>query len=200
RNGILVRNREAFERAREVSIVAFDKTGTLTEGAFGVREVFVADESTSPRGFTADEALGIMAALETRSEHPLAEAIVAEARNRGLEVAEVADFEVVAGQGVRGVVDGTSYTVGQPEWIAEQGLEFPPELRRGLEQGEARGESVIALMDRERALALVSLADRVRPGAKAAVDALARGGVESVMITGDAEAVARTVAEELGIE
>src|SRR5690606_2199228 len=218
RNGILVRNREAFERARDVKVVAFDKTGTLTEGEFGVSQVYVdrggGRSATEQPGFSAgvtaaaatagasdsQEALRVMAALETRSEHPLAAAIVAEAERRGVPPAAVDDFEVVAGQGVRGVVDGARYTVGRPEWIAEQGLEFSPALRQGLEHGEARGESVIALMGDRRVLALVSLADRVRQSAKDAVRALKAAGVEPVMITGDAEAVAKTVAAELGID
>jgi len=193
RNGILVRNRDAFERAREIGIVAFDKTGTLTEGAFGVREIYT-DEMTD------EEALRITAALETRSEHPLATAVVEEAQARGLTATASESFEVIAGKGVRGTLDGRTYTVGRPEWVGEQGLEFPPELERGLQEAEARGESVIALMDESRALALIALADRVRESAKETVRALKDAGVQPVMITGDAEAVARTVAGELGIE
>src|SRR5690625_4586799 len=184
-NGILVRNREAFERARNIGIVAFDKTGTLTEGKFGVSSAHV-------HGIDDVEALALTAALELRSEHPLAQAIVEEATTRGLELPAAQDFEVVAGKGVRGRVNGTSYTVGRPEWIAEQGLEFPEQLRRGLEEAEERGESAIVLMDEQRALAVVGLADRVRQSAKDTVKALKRAGVEPVMITGDAEAVART--------
>ncbi|HET8986379.1 MAG TPA: HAD-IC family P-type ATPase, partial [Trueperaceae bacterium] len=193
RNGILVRNREAFERARDIGVVAFDKTGTLTEGKFGVSQVYV-------EGISSEDALRIMAALETRSEHPLAEAVVEEAQALGVPRASASDFEVLAGKGVRGTVKSAPFTVGRPEWIEEQGLEFSPALRRALQEAEARGESVIALMDSGRALALVVLADRVRASAKATVTSLKRIGVESVMITGDAEAVARTVAEELGIE
>jgi len=192
-NGILVRNREAFERAREIRTVAFDKTGTLTEGKFGVSDI-------SADGIAADEALRIMAALETRSEHPLGEAIVEEAAERGLELPDARDFEVVAGKGVRGTVDGATYSVGRPEWIAELGLAFPDALRGKLAAAEERGESAIALLDDRSALAVVALADRVRQSAKDTIGALKRAGVEPVMITGDAEAVAKTVAAELGIE
>ncbi|HET8984701.1 MAG TPA: copper-translocating P-type ATPase [Trueperaceae bacterium] len=196
RNGILVRNREAFERARDIKVVAFDKTGTLTEGRFSVTGVHV-----DPAGSIAtDEALRVMAALETRSEHPLGAAIVEEADRRGVSAAEVADFEVVAGQGVRGIVDGQRFTVGRPELAQERGLVLPAVLAGARAQGEARGESVIALMDDEHVLALAALADRVRTSAKDTVRALKAAGVQSVMITGDAEAVARTVAAELGIE
>ena len=191
-NGILVRNREAFERARDIGIVAFDKTGTLTEGKFAVNTVAV-------HGMDEQEALAVMAALELRSEHPLAQAIVEEAQGRELTLPDSAEFSVVAGKGVQGRVDGTAYSVGRPEWIGEQDLELPPELRTTLEEAEARGESVIALMNGERTLAVVGLADRVRQSAKLTVQALKDVGVEPVMITGDAEAVAATVAGELGI-
>ncbi len=149
---------------------------------------------------TTDEALRVMAALETRSEHPLGAAIVEEADRRGVPAADVSDFEVVAGTGVRGVVEGRRLTVGRPDLAEERGLALSPILADALQQGGARGESVIALMDDEQVLALVALADRVRTSAKDTVRALKAAGVRSVMITGDAEAVARTVAAELGIE
>jgi Cu2+-exporting ATPase len=193
RNGILVRNREAFERARDIRTVAFDKTGTLTEGAFGVRRVY-AD------GVAEREAVRIAAALEVRSEHPLGQAVVEHAEAQGAPRADVEAFEVVAGKGVRGRVDGRAYTVGRPEWAAEQGLTLPPGLQRGLEEAEGRGESVIALMAEDRALALFALSDRVRQSARATVAELHRMGVRAVMITGDSEAVAKTVAAELGID
>ena len=193
RNGILVRNREAFERARDVGIVAFDKTGTLTEGEFGVREVLV-------DGTTVEEALRIAAALEARSEHPLGQALIAEAEARGIAFGSAADFEVVAGKGVSGIVDGSRYSVGRPEWVTEQRLSFADSLRDGLAEAERRGESMIALMDGTRAVALFALADRVRQSARDAIRGLRELGVHPVMITGDAEAVARTVAAELGID
>src|SRR5690606_15559358 len=192
-NGILVRDREAFERARDIGIVAFDKTGTLTEGRFGVASVHA-------EGVGAREALALAAALETRSEHPLARAVVEEASARGLDLPRAEAFEVVAGMGVRGRVEGVTYGVGRPEWAQEQGLGFPEGLRRALAAAEGRAESAVVLVDEERVLALVGLADRVRPSAAATVRALRAAGVEPVMITGDAEAVAATVAAELGIE
>ncbi len=192
RHGILVRNREAFERARDVRVVALDKTGTLTEGRHVVRAVH-AD------GLGETDALGIAAALEARSEHPLGAAIVEAAKERGLDVPAVEGFEVVAGKGVAGMVAGVAYRIGRPEWADEVGAEVPDALRRALGEAEARGESVVALTDARRVLALVTLADRVRESARQAVAELQAAGVEPVMITGDSEAVAQTVAAELGI-
>ena len=190
-NGILVRNREAFERARNLRFVAFDKTGTLTEGRFDVARL-------TTDGLDDDEAYRLAASLETRSEHPLAKAVVDSAGDRPL--AQVEDFEVEAGRGVRATVDGRQYRVGRPEWANETGATLSKALQAALDQADQRGESAIALLNDERALAVFALADQVRPSAKEAVARLKKAGITPVMITGDAEAVARTVAKELGIE
>ncbi|BBL94259.1 copper-translocating P-type ATPase [Thermus thermophilus] len=193
RHGILVRNREAFERAREIRFVALDKTGTLTEGRFAVRAIYAEE-------FSEEEVLSLAAALEAFSEHPLAQAIVEAAEGRGLPRPEVRDFQAVPGKGVEGTLEGKRYRVGRPEWAEELGLRVSEALKRGLQEAEGRGESAVALMDEERVLAYFALADRIRPSAKEAVQRLKAMGLTPVMITGDAEAVAKTVAQELGIE
>ena len=194
RHGILVRNREAFERARDIRTVAFDKTGTLTEGRLRVRAVYT-------DGAYEAEVLRIAAALEAASEHPLAQAIVEAARSKGLPVEPVQNVRAVPGKGIEGTWDGQLYRVGRPEWAAELGLTTIGEpLREGLREAEARGESVVALMDPQRICALFALVDRVRESAREAVRALHAMGRRVVMVTGDAEAVARTVAQDLGID
>ena len=192
-NGILVRNREAFERARAIAVVCFDKTGTLTKGEHVV-------ESVHTNGIDEDEALKLAAALENRSEHHLAAAIVEAAQERDLQPPAIQHFEVAAGKGVSGQLNGQTYRIGRLEWREEFDVTFPDELQEPYDTVNERGESVVALMDEDEVVALIALADQVRPSAKAAVQALQAMGVESVMITGDAEAVAKTVAEELGIE
>jgi Cu2+-exporting ATPase len=191
RNGILVRNREAFERARDLRFVAFDKTGTLTEGEFAVTRVTTDD-------LDEDEAYRLALGLEAKSEHPLAQAIVRSGEDR--EAARVADFSVVSGKGVEATVDGARFRVGRPEWADELDLAVSERLREALHEAEGRGESVVLLMDDGRALASFALADKVRPSAERTVARLHELGVEPVMITGDAEAVARTVADQLGIQ
>jgi Cu2+-exporting ATPase len=193
RHGILVRNREAFERAREIRFVALDKTGTLTEGRFAVRAIYAEE-------FSEEEVLSLAAALEALSEHPLAQAIVEAAEGKGLPRPEVRDFQAVPGKGVEGTLEGKRYRVGRPEWAEELGLRVSEALKRGLREAEGRGESAVALMDEERVLAYFALADRIRPSAKEAVQRLKAMGLTPVMITGDAEAVAKTVAQELGIQ
>jgi Cu2+-exporting ATPase len=149
---------------------------------------------------TEEQALGIAAGLEARSEHPLAAAVVEEAGRRAVAVPPVEDFEVAAGLGVAGRVGGAAYRIGRPEWAEEHGLPMGDGLRAQLAGAGERGESAVALMDGARVVALFTFADRVRDTARDAVAALKAAGVEPVMITGDSEAVARTVAAELGIE
>ncbi len=193
KNGILVRNREAFERARGIQTIAFDKTGTLTEGQFGVQRIY-AD------GINELQALLIAASLESLSEHPLGQSIVTEAHNRSLQLQKANGFKAVPGQGVEGIVNGQHYRVGRPEWVEELKLQFPSTFQKGLQESEYRGESAIVLMDDRQVLAVFGLADRVRVSAREAIEKLQEIGVQVVMITGDAEAVAKTVAEDLNID
>jgi Cu2+-exporting ATPase len=193
KHGILVRSREAFERARNIQAIAFDKTGTLTEGRFGVQRIYTdrIDEF---------KALEIAAALESLSEHPLGQAIVQEAEHRHIPLAKGEAFQAIPGNGVEGKVNQQLYRVGRPEWVRELKLAFPASLQAGLEQSESRGESAIVLMDDQQVLAVFGLADQVRDSAREAVARLQEMGVQVVMITGDAEAVAKTVAQDLNID
>ncbi|KAI9130072.1 heavy metal translocating P-type ATPase [Acaryochloris sp. CCMEE 5410] len=193
KNGILVRNREAFERAKTIKYAAFDKTGTLTEGRFGVQRIYT-------EGLSDEQALAIATALESLSEHPLAQAVVEAAHQLRVQSPTVNDFKAVPGMGVEGVINGKTYRVGRPEWPKDLGFYFSSELERGLAKAESRGESVIALMDENQTLALFALADRVRDSARELVHSLDSIGVQVAMITGDAKAVAQAVATDLGIK
>lgn len=193
RHGILVRSREAFERARSIQTIAFDKTGTLTEGRFGVQRIYT-------DGIDELKALEIAATLESLSEHPLAQAIVQEADRHQIQFSRGEDFQAIPGSGVQGTMNGQRYRVGRPEWVHELQLTFSAALQAGLEQSESRGESAIVLMNDQQVLAVFGLADQVRESAREAIARLQAMGVQVVMITGDAEAVAKTVAEELNID
>jgi P-type Cu2+ transporter len=193
KHGILVRNREVFERARDIKTIAFDKTGTLTEGRFGVQRIHV-------EGISELDALAIAASLESLSEHPLGQAIVQKANDQQSQIAKANDFQAVPGQGVEGIVNGQRYRVGRPEWAEALKLSFPPTLKKGLQDSESRGESAIALLDDKQVLAVFGLADQVREQSREAIQRLHEIGVETVMITGDAEAVAKTVAADLKID
>ncbi len=193
KHGVLVRNREAFERAKNIKTIAFDKTGTLTEGQFGVQHTYT-------EGMSEDNALVIAASLESLSEHPLGKAIVTEANHRKNQLKKVTEFQAVPGQGVEGTIDGQQYRVGRPEWVAELKLQLSASLQAGLKEIESRGESAIVLFNDHQALAVFGLADRVRENARKAIDKLHEMGIETVIITGDAEVVAKTVAADLKID
>ena len=193
RNGILVRNREAFERGNGIRFVAFDKTGTLTEGRFVVSSIH-AD------GRSENEVLAAVASLERSSEHPLAAAIVDAAREKDLELGETSEVNAVPGYGLEGQVNGMRLLVGRPEWAGELDHELPRSLGTALDDADRRGESAVVVMDDRRVIGVISLADKVRETARETVVRLGEMGVTPVMITGDADAVASTVAGDLGID
>ena len=190
KNGILVRNREAFERGRSIQFVAMDKTGTLTEGRFVV-------SSVTSIGMSDDEALDIAAALEQLSEHPLAAAIVTAAKGTDKRASDVT---AIPGHGLEGSVDGSAWRVGRPEWATELGLSIEDAAQGALNAADDRGASAIVLMDGVRVRGVITLDDKVRDSARQAIGALKEMSIEPVMITGDAEAVAAAVATDLGID
>ena len=193
RNGLLVRNRRGLEEARLLDTVVFDKTGTLTTGEHRVVEV------TAP-GMAPGEALRLAAALERDSEHPVARAIVASAEEEGQTPPAASDFASTPGEGVSATVEGRSLRAGGPNLLRNASVEPSEEIRRASEAAAGRGQAAIYLLEAGRALAVFAIADRVRPESLEAVERLHRRGIEVIMLTGDARAVAETVAEELGID
>ena len=193
RNGLLVRDRRGLEEARLLDVVVFDKTGTLTAG-----EQRVVDITTA--GIEADEALRLAAAVERDSEHPIARAIAESARERGLDVPPARDFEYTPGVGVAATVAGRELRAGGPALLRSLDREPPAELRAAAEAAAAAGRAAIYLADGDAVLAVFAVADRVRPESAEAVERLHRRGIDVVMLTGDARAVAEAVAEELGID
>ncbi|HEY8523525.1 MAG TPA: heavy metal translocating P-type ATPase [Acidimicrobiales bacterium] len=193
KSGILVKDRLALERMRTVDAVLFDKTGTLTRGAHVVTGVAAAD------GTSEDEVLRIAGAVESDSEHPLARAIVAAARDRG-DLAAARDFRSLTGRGVEATVDGRAYAVGGPALLRERGIAPPPELAAVTATWADRGAAVLHLVEADRVVGALALEDEVRPEARQAVADLRAAGVQVTMITGDARQVAETVGRELGID
>jgi len=191
--GLLVRDRRGLEDARLLDAVIFDKTGTLTIGEQRVVDVASA-------GMEPDEALRRAAALERDSEHPIARAIVASARDRELSIDDVNDFEYLPGLGVSGTVDGRRLRAGGPNLLRSLGVEPPEPLRRAAEAAAGRGQAAVYLLEEHEVVAVFAVADRVRPESVDAVERLHREGIEVVMLTGDSKAVADAVAAELGID
>ena len=194
RHGLLVRERLALERAREVDVVLFDKTGTLTRGRQGMVGLETAD------GLPQDEALTLAAAVEAPSEHALARAIVTEAERRGVRPPPARDFRALPGRGALARLDGQEIAVGGPALLSERGLGLPPRLREVSERWGAEGKTVVYLLANGRVLAALALADVIRPESRTAVRVLREMGIRVAMLTGDSEAVAAWVARELGIE
>jgi Cu+-exporting ATPase len=195
--GVLVKNAEALERFEKVDVLLVDKTGTLTEGKPRLAKVLAAD------GFAEGEVLGLAAALEKGSEHPLAAAILAGARERlgsGSRVGlEAHGFEAVPGKGIRAEVDGHPAALGSAAFLAELGAD-PSPLLPGAESLRARGATVVFLAVGGRAAGLLAVEDPVKPSAAAAVKALRAEGIRVVMVTGDSRATAQAVAAAVGID
>ncbi len=190
RGGVLVKDRLALERMRTVDAVLFDKTGTLTMGAPTVTDIEVAGSHS------ADELLALAAAAEADSEHPLARAIVRAAEHRELRILPATDFTSSPATGVTARVDGRTVSVGGPAMLDRHRA---AELSVADEWRE-RGAIILHVLVDEDVVGALALADEIRPESRAAVEALHARGVTVVMITGDAEAVARSVAGELGID
>ncbi|GAA1481972.1 heavy metal translocating P-type ATPase [Gordonia sinesedis] len=195
RMGVLVTNRLALERLRQVDEVLFDKTGTLTLGRPGVVEVIAG------HGRTEDDVLALAAAAERDSEHPLARAIVRAADDRALTPGRSSDFTASPALGVRATVDGVDVAVGGPRLLDESGVPTGADDASGvLAASDGLAGNTVLYVIADGALAgAIALSDEVRSESREAVDALRRMGIESVMVTGDAREVADRVAEELGI-
>jgi Cu2+-exporting ATPase len=192
RNGILVTDRLALERMRTVDAVLFDKTGTLTTGEPAVTGVAAVDGD-------ADGLLRLAGAVEADSEHPLARAIVAAARERG-DLPQAGDFRSMTGRGVTAKVDGVTAAVGGPALLRELGLREPDALAGQLDQWRRRGATVLYVARHGEVLGALALEDAVRPESRQAVQELHRLGRRVVMLTGDARQVADAVAADLGMD
>ncbi|GGD91399.1 heavy metal translocating P-type ATPase [Microbacterium murale] len=190
RGGVLVKDRLALESMRTIDTVLFDKTGTLTKGEPVVSEISVVD------GIDPDEILALAAAAETDSEHPLAKAIVRAAADKQLTIPRNGDFTSSPAVGVTATVDGKSIRVGGPHLLTEENADELPVA----DQWRTDGAIILHVIQDGRVVGALKLADEVRSESREAVDALHALDVQVVMITGDAEAVAQAVAQDLGID
>jgi Cu2+-exporting ATPase len=188
KSGILIRDRKAFEMVKDVDAVVFDKTGTLTTGQFGVSDVV--------SYISEDELLRLTAAVEKNSEHIIGKAIVEYAKKKGVEVGDAQDFKAIPGKGAQGKVEGKEVYVGSPNLLEEMKVKVNDERVTGLQE---EGKTVVfTVVDGELAGAF-ALADKIREESRQAVQDLKAVGVKVYMLTGDAEAVAKGVSKELGI-
>lgn len=187
-NGLLIRNRTAFEAARNIDAVVFDKTGTLTKGEFGVTDTLVFDDA-----FTEQELLKLAASIEAHSEHPIAQGVVRSVP----EAYPVGGFRAIPGQGAEGTVEGRLIQVVSPGFVRNQGL-TPDDSR--FETLSSQGKTVVFVLVEGRLAGAIALADLIRPESKEAIARLKAMGIRSVMLTGDNRQVADWVAAEIGLD
>jgi Cu2+-exporting ATPase len=193
-SGLLVRDRRGLEEARNLTTVVFDKTGTLTRGEFRVVDV------ATDGSLGADEALRIAAAVERDSEHTIAQGIVKSAEEKNLSVPKADQFEAIPGHGVKAVVEGKEFYMGGPAMLKRLALTPPAAVREAADRAAVRGQASIYLLTPKAAVAAFTIADAVRPESREAIQRLHEQRIDVVMLTGDAKAVAKAVAADLGID
>jgi P-type Cu2+ transporter len=193
-HGLLVRDRRGLEEARNLDIVVFDKTGTLTMAEHRVVDI------AALSGVDPADALRLAAATERDSEHPVARALLLSATERGITVPAARGFLATAGRGVSATVEGRALQVGGPGLLLDLGIEIPGELVPAARAAAEAGRSTIHLIEGGRVLAVFAIADAIRPESREAIEMLHAAGIEVAMLTGDARAVAESVARELGID
>ncbi|MCR5857944.1 copper-translocating P-type ATPase [Mesorhizobium sp. J428] len=189
-SGLLIRDRAAFERARNLDAVVFDKTGTLTEGRFGVSDIVLL------AGGSEDEELRFAASAESQSEHPIAHGIVAAAKDRGIDLPRPSGVRNVTGEGIVAEVEGQDVSIVSPGHLARTGK---PIAAAELAQLESQGKTVVVLVRDGTPRALFALADIVRAESRQVIAELKGLGISSIMLTGDARGVADAVSKDLGI-
>jgi|SRR5882724_3078430 len=193
-NGLLIKDRLALERVRELDLVIFDKTGTLTRGAPVLSGLVAA------AGVTEDEMLGLAASVEADSEHPIAKAIVSGANVRRVESRPTIKFEALPGRGARAEVDGKTVAVGGPRLLADSQASVSSEIEKVAGAWASEGRTVLYVIADSRVIGAVSVEDEIRPESAEAIKLLHDLGVRVAMITGDSKAVADSVARRLGID
>jgi P-type Cu2+ transporter len=198
RRGLFIKDMEKLEATKDVNYVVFDKTGTLTKGEFGVSRV-VALQAGQPASTGEKEVLEIAASLEAVSSHVIGMAIVTHAQSEGLKQSSVTSFKNLAGKGITGTVRGQQYWIGNRALMEEQQVwsAVTEKQASGLAQGSA---TVVFLADKQEIIGMLALADEIKPESKRAIDQLHQAGIKVAMLTGDAEAVAQSVAQQLEID
>ncbi|WAY22645.1 heavy metal translocating P-type ATPase [Mycolicibacterium fortuitum] len=192
--GILIKGPEVLESTRRVDTVVLDKTGTVTTGAMTLLDVIAA------AGEEPAEVLRLAGAVEDGSEHPIAQAIAKGAREKVGDLPVVEGFANVAGLGVQGIVDGQALVVGRRRLLADWGQQLSPELDTAMREAQALGRTAIAVGWDGKARAVLVVADAVKPTSKEAIEQLRGLGLEPIMLTGDNEAAARAIAEQVGVQ
>ncbi len=192
-NGVLIRDGAAIQTLDGADVIVFDKTGTVTRGEPSVTEIVPA------QGETEENVLRTAASLEHASEHPLGQAVTAEAKARHLDLQPVSDFRSLTGLGVEGTVEGRAILVGSGRLMHEMSVDVSV-LESSADELEARGRTAMFVASEGQPLGLVAVADRIKDDSRRAIQDLSRLGLRTIMLTGDNERTARAVADEVGID
>ncbi|MDW7677912.1 MAG: copper-translocating P-type ATPase [Bacillota bacterium] len=190
KKGLLVRDRAAFENARNINAIVFDKTGTLTEGQFGVTDIHEIEVSK-------EELLAIAYSVELNSEHPIAKGIVNKGKEENVNRMDVTDYQNLTGKGLEAKVDGRNIKIVSPGYMRSENIAFDDEHYEKIAQ---EGKTVVFVLEESKLLGFIALSDIIRESAKEAVKRLREMGVESIMLTGDNQRVADYVGQEIGID
>lgn len=187
--GLLIRNRTAFENARKITAMVFDKTGTLTEGKFGVSRY----ESLS-NDMDKKELLSFAASLEQQSEHPIAQGIVKAAKEAGLALKKVENFESLTAKGIQGKIEGQNWKVVSPGYLKENDINIPDQA------GSDEAETIVYVLQENLIIGFIALSDQIREESPKAIETLREKGMKLYMATGDNEKTAKAVSEKLGLD
>ena len=189
--GVLVRERSALELARNVDVVLFDKTGTLTTGEQGVVKIFADDEK---------ELLSIAAGIENQSEHPIAKAVLAKAKDIKIKPKQAEDFHALEGRGAKAKIGSKTYYIGGPQLLKEHKATLSKELQSATKEANSNGQTVIYVLTEKNILGALMITDTIRSESKDAIKSLQKSGKKVAIVTGDSDGVAQWVAKELGID
>ena len=188
-NGLLIRNRTAFEESRKITALLFDKTGTLTTGVFGVTRFETVETSISK-----DELLRLASALEQTSEHPIAVGIINKVKELNITIPKAEAFNAITGKGVEAIVDGKQVKVVSPGYLKDKNLVVPEAAF------SSKAETVVFVLVDEKVAGYIALADAIRPESADAIKVFKKNGIKVLMATGDNETVAKAVSDELGLD
>jgi P-type Cu2+ transporter len=191
KSGLLIRERQAFEKAKDLQAIVFDKTGTLTEGRFGVTDIISLAE------LNEDDILRLTASLEANSEHPIATGIVNSSKDKRLELIHIHEFRAIPGKGIEGHIQGKIWRVVSPGYLSEAGIETR-DVR--IETMVQQGKTVVFLLEENWLVGAVALADIIRKESREAIDKLKSMNIKCMMLTGDNKFVAKWVAADLGLD